>query len=636
MYIAEITPFSKSFKNQSLSYFSAQDIKIGSIVTIPLKNKKIKGLVISINKVEDLKSEIKSSKFALKKIISISKNNLFNDIFLKSAKETADFFATSTGSIIQSLAPNIIFEEISKIEISKIKDEAEKEKQNIKSQKYIIQSQDNDRYSEYKSIIRENFAKDKSVLFVTPTTEDSEYAYKELSRGIEQYTFVLNSKKTKNEIISIYNELINTEKPALVICTCGFIANPIKNIGMIIIERENSIAYRTLKRPYFDIRFFAERYAENIHASFILGDLMLRAETLLRYDNSDFFEYSNIKFRSISDALQKIIDIKNPFEAPKKDNYISTSLSKLITDNHEENAHMFIFNQRKGLAPLIVCGDCGHIVKCNECFAPVVLYGKEATAQDNYFKCHSCQSTRYAGELCKNCSSWRLVSIGSGTEKIQKEIEQISPKTKVFILDKDHANNNKKATKIINEFYESPGSVLIGTEMALLYLHDPVENVAIASIDSMFSLPDFRIKERVLNILLRARSKAKQNFFIQTRNSEEKIFQNVKEGNLSDFYRKEFIDRKKFNYPPFSLIIKLSVHTKSQDKNCKEIEVIKETFKEEEILIYPKMIQRVKGYKSYNGIIKVERNEWPNLKIVEKLRSLPNYIQIEVDAENIL
>jgi primosomal protein N' (replication factor Y) len=644
MYIAEVTPFSKSMKSNTLSYFSGQKVAPGSIVTIPLRNKNIKGLVISTQKVENLKSEIKSSKYALKKIAGISKNTLFSDDFLHAAESTANYFATSTGSIIQSTIPNLIFEDISKIHVAKIKSPKNNTKPNIKSQKYIIQSEDHDRYSEYKSIIRENFAKGKSVLFLSPTTEDVNYAYDELSRGIDKHTFVFHSKKTRVNIIKKWNELITRDKPSLIIATPGFIGVPVNDLGIIICERETSAAWKTIQRPYFDMRYFAEKYAEKLHSSFLLGDLMLRTETLLRYDNSEFFEYSTIKFRSITDAKQSIINLKDENQIrlnektgkPDKEKIISGSLAQLIIENQEENNHMFIYNQRKGLSPIIICGDCGQIVKCNECESPIVLYGKDATEKHNFFKCHTCQTTRYAGEVCKNCGGWRLVSLGSGTTKIRDEILKIAPKAKVFILDKDHASTQNRAQKIIKDFYESASGILIGTEMALLYMHDHVENVAIANIDGMFSLPDFRIKERITNILLKARSKATQNFMIQTRNSEEMIFQNVRDGNLSDFYRQEFINRKQFNYPPFSLIVKLSISGRAPKKIEEEFNEIKETMQPTEMLIYPSMIQRGKGMKTYNGIMRFERSEWPISEIVEKLRNLPPQVKIEVDAENIL
>jgi len=204
-----------------------------------------------------------------------------------------------------------------------------------------------------------------------------------------------------------------------------------------------------------------------------------------------------------------------------------------------------------------------------------------------------------------------------------------------LVLDKDHATTTTQAKKIIRDFYESPSAVLIGTEMALLYLHEPIENVAVSSIDSMFSSPDFRVKERILNILLKARSKANQNFLIQTRNSENDIFNNLKAGNLTNFYRNEFIERKKYNFPPFSLIIKISTSAKIYKTAEKEIQKVKESFGLENMIIFESQLVRNRGMKTAVGILILEKEEWPNKDLVEKFKMLPAKFKLEIDAESL-
>ena len=631
MYIVEVTPFNKLIRNDSYSYFSTKPINIGSIVSVPLRNKTVKGLVIDCKDGKELKSELRSSNFSIKKIKGVSKDVLFKKEFIDAVSDTAEYFATSIGATIESVVPKIVFEEVDKFK--KNNQSAEKiKKTKTQSQKYVLQTEDDDRYSEYKSIIREKFAKNKSVIFIVPTIEDCSIAKEKLSRGIEKNTFILNSKVTKKKILETWLEINGSEKPILLIATAKFVSMPISNIGIIIVERENSSAYRTQKMPYFDLRYFIEKYAEKKEIPFLYGDLMLRTETLKRYDDQIFFEYSPIKFRSISDASQKIIDMKDEDEVDEYENPLSKSLIELIKENNELNDHLFILNNRKGLAPLVVCGDCGHVVKCKECGSPVVLYGKDATEKENFFHCHFCGAKRHSGEKCENCTSWKLKTVGFGTERIRREIEKLFPKNKIFILDKDNAKTQKQAQKIVREFYESPSAILIGTELALLYLNKPIENVAISSIDSMFSSPDFKIKEKILNILLKARSKAKKNFLIQTRNCENEIFDDLKAGNLTNFYKKEFIERKKYNFPPFSLIVKISTSARQYKVAENEINKIKEGFGLEDMIIFESKVIKNRGLKTAVGLLILEKEKWPDKNLIEKLKRLPAKFKLEIDA----
>lgn len=631
MYIVEVTPFSKSIRNNSYSYFHSKPIKVGSIVTVPLRKNSVKGLVVDCKSGKNLKSELRSSDFSIKKVKGVSKEIFLRKEFIDTVSETAEYFATSVGAIIDSVIPKIVFEEIDKFKNNEqVKEKIKKTE--TKSQKYVLQTEDEDRYSEYKSIIREKFAKNESVIFVVPTIEDCIIAEEKLSRGISKSTFVLNSKNTKKQIIDNWSKINKSEKPILLITTPKFVSLPISNIGIIIVERENSSAYRTQKMPYFDMRFYAEKYAEKMNIPFIYGDLMLRTETLKRYDDHIFFEFSSIKFRSISDAKQKIIDLKDEDEVEDYQNPISKSLKELIEENNELNEHLFILNNRKGLSPLVLCGDCGTVVKCEECGSPIVLYGKDATEKENYFNCNFCGAKRHSGEKCVNCDSWKLQTVGFGTERVKREIEKMFPKTKVLLLDKDNAKTSTQAQKIVKDFYESPSAIIIGTEMALLYLNEKIANVAISSIDSMFSSPDFRIKEKILNILLKARSKANQNFLVQTRNSENEIFSDLKAGNLTNFYRNEFIERKKYNFPPFSLIIKVSTSSNRFKTAKKEIEKIKESFDLENMIIFESRLVRNRGLKTAVGILIIDRDSWPNKKLVEKFKMLPAKFKLEIDS----
>lgn len=633
MFIVKVIPFSRSFRKEELSYFSIKEIPVGSIVTIELRKKEIQGLVVASKKGKDLKSEIKSSAFKLKKIKGSAKNILIRKELVRSAKKTADYFSVNTGPVLQTLIPNKLFSELKKI---KEPQQPKKIEKDDRSTRYAIQDQYFERYSNYKNLIREEFAKKRSVLFVCPTMEDVSNAKKLLSKGIEENTFSFNSSMTTNQLIKEWNAAIEHPKQVLIICTGTFIGIPRHDIGSIVLEKESSRLYKTQKSPYIDLRTAAENYADEINARLIVGDLMLRAETLWRYDKNEFYEFAPLKFRSLSSANQMIIDMKqDKHNAGNAFCILSNETRNIIRQTKLNNQHTFFFAARKGLAPIVVCGDCGQVVVCDKCQAPVVLHGKNATEETNYFKCHVCGDERHAGEKCKNCTSWKLQTLGIGAELVEKELKKEYPDQKVFRLDSDIAKTQKQAKEIINQFYDTPGSILVGTEMALLYMHDPVENAVVITIDALLGVPDFSIRERILRILLQIRSRAQQNFFIQTRKIEDPIFEFAKQGNLAEFYRQEFADRAKFKYPPFSIIIKIAL-AGTKYAVTKEFEYLKEYFEPHEFLTFPSFSSNKKGNFVMNGIIRLKRDSWIDKDLQEKLSNLPPQYKVVVDAESLL
>ncbi len=634
MYILEIMPLTKSIRVEHLTYFSTKDVEIGSLVTMELRKKIVTGIVVNKKDALASKEELKSQSFSLKKIRSVSKNTILQNQFISACQKTADHFATSTGAVINSLVPKKIFENLK--ELKSPESQIVANDLNEQSEKYVIQDQFEERYASYKSLVRESFARSKSVIFLCPTIEDIEKTKKLLSKGIEDNTFTFNNLMTKNQLIKTWNEVIEHKRPVLIISTGNFISIPRHDIGTIIIEQESSNAYRSQQMPYIDIRTFAENYASVIGARFFLGDIALRAETLSRYDRHEFLEEGTLKFRALSAAESKIIDMKkSESNLGNVFSLLSKETLQILSETKNENERTFVFTARRGLSPSIVCGDCGTVVCCKNCSSPMVLYGKDPAEGGNIFQCHTCGDVRRAGEKCVHCNSWKLKMLGIGVETVAEKIKQEFPDLNLFILDSQHAKTSKQAREIISEFYNTAGSVLIGTEMALHYMREPVENVLVASIDSLFSVPDFAIREKILRTLLRLRAKATNKFQISTRKTDDPIFENARQGNLADFYRNEFCDRKKYNFPPFSRLIKISVAgtPKSSEKAILEAKKMLEPF---ELTIYPAFTERQKGKMVWNGILQIDPESWPDESLKTKLLALPPQFKIVVDASSVL
>ena len=298
----------------------------------------------------------------------------------------------------------------------------------------------------------------------------------------------------------------------------------------------------------------------------------------------------------------------------------------------ENNEHMFIFVARRGLSPTTLCNDCGTIVLCHFCKAPTVLHRSN---KENFFLCHRCGERRSALEKCANCGGWNLTALGIGMEKVYEELSGKFPEIKIFKIDSDNSPTHKIACQTIKKFYESPGSILLGTEMALVYLSEKVANAAVISIDSFFSLPDFRINEKVLNILLKIRSFAAKNFLIQTRDISQKVIEYAIKGNLAEFYRDEINNRQSFEYPPFSNLIKITVSGEKK-KVAEEMDKLEKYFDSYHLAIFPAFTPYAKGKYSMHALLKIPRDSWVDAALLDKLKNLPPYFNINVDPESLL
>jgi primosomal protein N' (replication factor Y) len=631
MNILKVVPFKKAFKAEYLTYFTTKDVSIGNIVTFEIKNKTHQGFVVDVENAETTKSDLKHATFSLKKIKSVYKETIFNSALVQTLKDAETFYATSTGALSTLIAPAFVLKDINTFKIPYSDTIARKES----TEQYAIQEPDAERYSSYKRLIREEFAKKKSVLFVCPTIEDAEYAFKELSKGIVENSYLFASHIKGSELSKKWSEAIKNIKPILVVATGHYAFAPLSRIGSVVIEKESSRQYKTQFAPYADYRVLLEMYAKNLGARYVVGDLVLRLESHIKIEQFTMHEYSPLKFRALTTAQSEMVAM-NSREHTKGDELalFSQQMVDMLERAHLASEHVLLLCARKGLSPTVLCMDCGNTVRCTNCDSPMVLHGTDATQRTNYFLCHRCNEHRHAGELCKNCNSWRLRTLGVSTDSIEQYIKEKFPNASVFVFNGDRVKTQKQARKMITDFYNTPGAILIGTEMALLYTKEEIEHIGIVSIDSMLSIPDFSIHERILTNLLRAKSLASRTFILQTRNPDSAILGFAHTGNIREFVRSELKERKTYDYPPYSMMILLTLQgtpAKVQEEAAK----IKQFLKGFELFGYPILTQTNRNRLTYGLLIRLEAGAWPNPELAEKLRALPQYIKVVIQADNI-
>lgn len=627
MYVVEVIPIAKGVHRETLSYFTGKDVLPGCLVTVTLRGKSVPALVISVKKALLSKGDIKTSSFKLKKIDGIRADKFISAGFVKAAEKTAEYFASGIGGVLRTLIPKALDGWTLKIH----EEEIAKPPPGIKTikEKLLVQADEEERFSTYKSIIREEFAQKKSVFLCLPEIFEIEKYVKLIEKGIQEYTFVLHGGLGAKEIISRWNKILEEKHPVLIIGTGLFMSIQRNDLGTIVLDRESSQSYKTLTRPFIDIRKFSEFLAEETGVRLIFGDMALRAETIFRKEKGEFAEFSPLKFRSLGTAASKVIDMKKPDGGYQ---VIHNEIKELIRESKEKSEHLFVLVNRRGASSLTVCSDCGNIQSCNRCKAPLVLHKKEGV---NSFICHKCGNKYEARDRCSVCRGSKFKMLGIGIEQIIEEIEKLSPDIRIFRLDSDTAKTHKKCSQIVEKFYAWPGSVLVGTAKAIVYLDKKVENVAIVAVDGMLAIPDFRMNERIFNMLLRLRRLASKNFFIQTRKSDNKIFEYAAKGDLVNFYREEIADRQLLGYPPISLLIKISLRGKIHVLK-KEVENLAEILKEWSPETFPAFIPMVKGLYRMNILLKLPYEKWVDRKLLDVLLSLPPQVEIKVDPEDIL
>lgn len=656
MKILSVLPLKKGILRGDLTYFSTLDIKEGHIVEIPIKSKKTLSLVTSVSDLKESKGDIKKMNFNLRKVLSDKGESIFLKEYLDSLSETSKYFSQNKNNVFSSLIPRIFIEEYDSIaKIKKIEDTLRQNtpggESKIKPEKLLLQSSFEDRISVYKTMVRESFARNKSVFIVLPSVNDIEKYSTYLQKGIEKFTFPIHSKIGAKKILTNYKEIITSSHPLLIICTPIFLAIPKNNIGTIILEHESSNAYKNIGRPFVDFRIFTEIYASKIGARFVLADKILRYESIGRRELDNFIPFHPLSYRI---DFEGKIEIENPRKSDpsqtekREFRIFSERTIEEIRTNLENKKKVFVFSLRKGLSTMTVCRDCGEVASCGVCGAPLVLYLSHRE-KDRMFVCNRCEKDEGSERLCNRCGSWNLSPLGIGTDTVYEELRKSFPKEKIFKLDKENAKSRTGAEKIVKDFEKANGAILIGTEMSFFYLgiesKEHISLSVVASFDSLWSIPNFKMSEKIVQILLSIIEHTKKKIIIETKNEDEPILESVKSTNLAPLVKEELEDRKKLGYPPFKRFIKIT-HMGDKEETLRTKKILEDLFKEYSPEIFSGFVSKIQGKYITNMLIKINPAEWSlkelsvNAKmdeiLYEKISSLPSSFNIYIDPEDLL
>lgn len=639
MKLAEVIPITSSVAPQkTLSYFTGKDVVAGSLVLAPLQRREVPALVVSVSEVRSQKSALRQSGYALKKISSVLARSFLTPEFIKTVNHSQDFFITPSGRIFKRFIPKRILQK-------GFAGSPFLKRTPSHYRTSIFQGSKEERVRYYRSIIRESFAAQKSVLLCLPTVSDAEELFHVAQKGIEEFSFLLHGEVGSRETDAVWKKAATLERPLLFVGTAFIFSIPRNDIGAIIIEKEGSPHYKTKKRPFLDIRTIGEELGKNLSCQVIFGDEVIRTETYWRKERSDGTAAVGHHGRSLSALRQEIIDLQKdtkPEETRTKREFLvfGNRAKTIIGEELEQHKRILLFINRRGHSISMVCGDCNKVMQCEKCSSPLVFHAKQENGKKGgTLVCHHCFSLTFVPERCPVCKSWNFALLGIGIQRAEEELRRFFPSVNIFRIDSDTIKTKKMGDAAIQGFFETPSSLLIATELVFSFLRQAVHCVGVVSVDSLFTIPDFRMSEHIFSLLLRLRSYAKESFFIQTRlPSAYSLLEDVLRGSMSSFYRQELDFRRYFKYPPFSTIIKVTHETSRKDDLARELNKLKRKIASYNPIETPAFIEKVKGKYRAHLILKLEEGTWP--KEHEGLRNFleelgPPWI-VEVDPANLL
>lgn len=419
----------------------------------------------------------------------------------------------------------------------------------------------------YIHLIREYISRGEQVLYMLPEIALTVQIVRRLQRVFGDRIGVYHSGMSDRARADMWRKQCSDTPYRLVLGVRSSVFLPFASLGLIIIDEEHDASYKQ-KEP-------APRY-QGRDAAIMLGK-MYGARILLGSATPSFESWQNAKqgkygLVELTDryggvALPQIIlaDVA----AYRRKKLMSGSFSPVLIEEIrrvlDDGKQVILFQNRRGYSSYIQCDRCGCIPKCKHCDVSLTYY-----KQRQVLICRYCGANVPVKEICPDCGLGHYRVRTPGTEKIEEEVGQLFPGSRVGRMDLDVIGSKNRFRAMIDDFEQGKTNILIGTQMVTKGLDfEQVKLVGVIDADSMVNFPDFRAEERAYCMLMQVggrsgRREEQGKVVIQTAEPDNRLYHFLRQGDYPSFYDQLAEERKIFGYPPFGRMIQIELRYKEE------------------------------------------------------------------------
>jgi len=400
------------------------------------------------------------------------------------------------------------------------------------------------------------------------------------------YQMVLRFYRKFGDRISVINSRLTAAQKAdqlekakrgqvdIIIGPRSALFSPFSSLGIIIIDEEHEGTYQNENVPRYHAREVAIRRAQLEGAVVVMGSATPSVESYYKAEQGIYQLYS-LEHRASGSSLPQveIVDLRAELAAGNR-SMISERLRELIADRLEKGEQTMLFINRRGYSSFVSCRSCGEPVKCPHCDVSLKYH------RNGKLMCHYCGFEMPMVRTCPACGSKYIGTFGTGTQKVEEEVEKLFPDARILRMDHDTTQGKEGHQKILEQFADHQADILIGTQM-IVKGHDfaNVTLVGIMAADLSLYSDSYRAPERTFQLLTQACGRAGRgskpgNVVIQTYSPDNYAVKLGADQDYRGFFDMEMSYRKILGLPPVMGMLGIVISHPDEaflDRTCSEL-----------------------------------------------------------------
>ena len=360
-------------------------------------------------------------------------------------------------------------------------------------------------------------------------------------------------------LVSLHSNLAEGERCAnwlaassgraqVVIGTRLSIFTPLPQLGLIIVDEEQDGSFKQQEGLRYSARDLAIFYARQRQVPVVLGSATPSLETYHNARSRRFGHLHLSRRPAANRASIKLVDIRGMAKAQS----LSDQVLQAIGVCHARGEQSLVFLNRRGFAPVLVCGACGWNAGCSRCSARLVWHLRDAV-----LRCHYCGHEERLPRACPSCGNQDLKGLGQGTQRLEQLLGERFPGARVLRIDRDSTRRKLAWHTMQDDIRQERVDILVGTQM-LAKGHDfpKLTLVVVVNPDGALYSADFRAGERLFQQLMQVAGRAGRadlpgEVLVQTQFPEHPLYQALVRQDYRSFAEELLDERRRAVFPPF-------------------------------------------------------------------------------------
>lgn len=311
---------------------------------------------------------------------------------------------------------------------------------------------------------------------------------------------VLHSGLSEGERLTAW-ESVRTGRARLLIGTRSALFTPMPELALIILDEEHDASFKQQEGFRYSARDVAVKRASDLGIPVILGSATPSLESI-NNAHAGRYQRHRLRLRATRATMPswRVLDMRQHMTV----NGLATAAIEAIAVTLDRGEQAMVFLNRRGYAPVLMCGQCGWHGKCQRCAANMTWHRSQRR-----LSCHHCGNEKPVPRLCPECRADALVGIGEGTQQLEAALSERFPQTVIRRFDADSTRGKGVLENQLAEVRSGEPCILVGTQMLAKGHHFPeVTLVVVVNVDQALYSADYRALERLGQTLLQVAGRA--------------------------------------------------------------------------------------------------------------------------------